>query len=233
MGNFWGDLQTKFTDQFGLVAPNASRASTNGVCYTGEAMVIGLLNGEMDDVRRTWWKALMTSCEVAPGVLKRTPTDLEPEAPDDYYGYLAGARIADPARARAWLLHGLTHVGFYSTDGHFAWSNFLWRQPQLITLALFAARLPVGPLRAFFCLSLMLDVWQPKPTTDAGSRRLGWLLLQSWDGRGYFSRKAATRWMQQVEKDFHFGMAGVYTEYCGVDHPFAQYCPEGYIPTKR
>jgi len=218
-------LRDGFIDEFGMVGPRRNAGSTNDVMFTGEAVVIADRIGELNDEWKKFWNDAMEGVEIGSGLIKRTPTDPEEEAPDDYYGFLAGAKRCNPGAARKFLLHGLLHLGFYNTDGEFAWSDCLWRQPQMITHALWAAGFWAGPFRIFFIGSLLYAIYQDKPALDVDARRIGWLLIQNWDGKGWISKWAVNKWKTWLFKVYPDGMKGVAKRYYSGDHPFQTYIP--------
>jgi hypothetical protein len=223
---FYEQLENGYLDVFGLVSPAYKGGSTNGVMYTSEAAVIADRIGQLDKTFITFWNDVIAPCEMSPGLISRTPAKTGEEAPDDYYGYLAGAKRCDQAKARAFLWHGITHAGFYNSDGKLAWSDFLWRQPQLITHALWAAGLWAGPFRIFFIASLLFAIYQNHPASDTDARRIGWLLIQNWDGKGIVSKWAVKKWQAWLMTAYpETGMRGVAAVYYGPNHPFITNIP--------
>lgn len=210
-----------------LVTPNYRGGSNNGVMYTGEFIVILNRLGELTDEERHYWRLAMTNCEISPGLIKRSPTnDRDNEGPDDYHGYLAAAKHCDPQRAKNFLAHGYRHFGFYDSNGRLEIKDFMWRFPQLIVQARMAAGLRCFTSRLFFILPLMYHYLKAVPTSDTDARRLGWLLIQTWDGKGFFSKLAVRLWGDKLLKDYPNGMRDVAGIYYERGHPFAAFIPK-------
>lgn len=228
-----------FLDKFGMVTPNRDGRSDNGVMYTSEYLLLLTFDGELLPEDKAEYLAKMERCLIRSGrgaVLMRDPENdgESQEGPDDYLGLLAGCRfIGNTEIPRAILWHGLTHFGAFNNVAPFGWTrqSWLWRQPQLITQALFAAKLPVGPFRLFFILSLLYAVYQNAPKGNTDARRLGWLLIQAWDGKGLLSRWVVGVWKRWLFSKYPDGMIGVARIYYCEGHPFTAYIPEFYAPS--
>lgn len=228
MSAFKKEIFNGWIDTYCLVTPGRGEkgSSQNGVMYTGEFIVILNRLGELTPALKDYWKQRIEKCELHPGHIIRYPGSTEVEGPDNYHGYLAAAKLCDPSRAKAFLWYGLTHFGLYPTSEKITIKDFMWRFPQLIPMALMAAGLPVGPFRAIFILTLMLHVWSNTPTDNQDARRLGWLLIQTWDGKGLLSKWAVKKWQDKLMKEYPVdGMKEVYHRYYEVGHPFIEYVP--------
>lgn len=224
-----------YLDKFGMVVSNASGRSDNGVMFTSEYLILLAMNGELQPEDKADYLAKMRRCLINGELLMRDPENdgAQQEGPDDYLGLLAGCKVAgDTSIPRAILWYGLRHLGAFNnvTPGKWTVQSFLWRQPQLITHALFAARLPVGPFRAFFVLSLLFAVYQNETRGNTDARRLGWLLIQTWDGKGLLSRWAVGVWKRWLFSKYPDGMIGVCRIYYGEAHPFTEYVPDFHSP---
>lgn len=215
-----------YVDKDGLVSPNQDGGSNNGVMYTGEFVVLLKRNDELTPAMQEYWKSSMAQCEIKKGIVRRSPSnDRDDEGPDDYHGYLCGAKLCDPSRARAFLWYGICHLGFYDSNKKLSFKDFMWRFPQMITHALFAAGWPVGIFRIFFIGSLLYHFYKDVPVTNQDARRLGWLLIQNWDGKGLLSKWAVKKWTEKLMREYPNGMKDVYGSYYQARHPFITYVP--------
>ncbi len=258
-------LDGGFIDHNDLVSTSNTGGTDNGVMYSGEFVMLLHLLGELSESMKGWWKHSMSKVEISPGCVKRSPTnDRDDQGPDDYHGYLCGAKVCDPARAKAFLYHGVKDwaptllvwmtislgflptatgaalgflaaiiagvltqtLGYYDANNSLTERDFMWRFPQLITHAWFATGWIVPtPLRFFFIASLLFHVYRDVPTSDQDARRLGWLLIKNWDGKGIVSKWAVKKWNEKLLREYPNGMKDVASGYYGPEFPFTTYIP--------
>lgn len=217
-----------YIDINGLVSTSTAGSTDNGVMYTGEFVTLLDILGELTPSLRAYWRSSMSRCEVRPGVVRRSPTnDRDDEGPDDYHGYLCGAKRCDPSRAKAFIKNWFLALGMYDANKKLGIKDFMWRFPQLLTHAWFATDWYVpGPLRFFFIASLLFHVYRQVETTDQDARRLGWLLIKNWDGKGIVSRWAVKKWNEKLLREYPNGMQDVAAAYYGPQYPFTRYIPK-------
>lgn len=214
-----------YIDDNCLVSTSNTGGTDNGVMYTGEFVVLLDDLGELTPAMKQYWRSTMDNVEVKRGVIKRSPTnDRDDEGPDDYHGYLCGAKRCDPKRAKDFIWNWFTALGVYDSNKKLGWKDFMWRFPQLLTHAWFATGWYVpAPLRIFFIASLLIHAYRKVPTSDQDARRLGWLLIKNWDGKGIVSRWAVQKWNSKLLSEYPNGMRDVAKSYYGADFPFTRY----------
>ena len=93
------DLKAAFqpyTDQWGLVQPQAGSSSGNGLLYTAEAIAALKANNQLTtDMKAQYWAAY-EACEVQPGLFHRRPDGaFGQNQQDDYIGIAYAARHLD------------------------------------------------------------------------------------------------------------------------------------------
>lgn len=209
-----------FTDQSGLVSPwlcsNAVSGSNNGILYTALWLFCLKRSGGLNEEDCQKWRKLMRSCQVRPGLLKRSPVNsTDVEGNDDYIGYLAGCKLTGSGDyAREYLEYGRTNAGCYNNVNPNKWTlrSFLWRQPQLIAHAYYASASQMSGItciikhfvKLVWSLTMFLSS-RMQPLKDSDSRILSWLLYKTWDKKGYFARRAVCGWLKRLRRDYPNG----------------------------
>lgn len=234
-----------YTDVNGYISPypvhpSAGRSSDNATMFTSEYYI--LLAKRYEDVPSDAdrWNLLIANSSLVPGLTVRYPGDTSTDAPDNLYAILAAAKVLRvPRVAQAFLDYGKANYGWYNPsnphhirnkDGTLDWSNFQWRQPQLVFAALCAANnyhwlkfwhLPLALYTAIVIATSCIDT----PVDDADSRRLAWLLVQSTQD-SLLCSLASKLWYDRLLRDYGSpGMREVakvyYWPHSG--NPFAKY----------
>ncbi len=239
--SFRSEMEEGYQDSINLVAPakcppSAHNPSGNGICYTGEYMMILHKREEMDDQLASDFFHSMNACMVEPGLLERGPVYTgEAESVDDYYGFAAGCVATDHEELAEMVIDwGWTHLGSFNDKdpGKWTFRSWLWRQPQLVFALYMAAKkgpkwynpwtwwlLPhliwtVGVLY-FACAMSVPNNWD--------HWRLTWLLATATEGN-WLCRMAAKKWYSRLYKAWpggmqHLAAAGYYQ----AGHPFSKY----------
>lgn len=242
-----------YLDSNNLVAPgvcsNTSSASDNGVMFSAEFMCLLEANNEMTPDVAKAWLPVFTRCLPTPGLLQRTPqNERGQEGPDDYVGLAAACAVllrqgVDCRIANDVLRYGLTHFGNFNnvTPWSFNRDSVMWRQLQLIAAFIAAASKPtwlskaayliIGQPFYFVAAIVTLLSCRNMPTSDADSRRLQWLLLQTTAPASWMVRWAAKGWYERLYNDYEDGMKGVAATYYQQTplHPFCTYFKDGYL----
>lgn len=232
-----------YTDLSGLVAPyklsepKPQVATGNGVRYTGEYYLLMGLAGQANDIIKAKYRAIMASCTVTPGVIKRSPlpsNDLEQQ--DDHLGYLAACRVLGLySDAEQVLNYGFKHLGFFNTDnpgsytsnGTIFWKAFLWRMPQLFFVTLCAAdkyrfwKFWYWPAMLITAFVIAVSAYN-KPTSDIDSRGLTFLMVMATSSSSLTCRLASKLFYKFVKQVYPAGMVGAYTQAYGADHPLTK-----------
>lgn len=213
-----------YLDQWGFVQPALGANSFNGVLYTAE-YILALYKQNiltMNDISNCI--NTINKVIIEPGLIKRTPSYNEQEGPDDYIGFLCVAKLFSSNYAKDFLKYGLKHWGSYNNEQPGKWTtrSFLWRQPQLIAHALYACgERPIAPLRFIWAITILLAGWRI-PTNDLDARILSYLLIQNWDGKGWFCKWVVRVWNKRLLKDYPNGMKDVMMNYFQPGHPLGE-----------
>jgi len=217
-----------YIDANGFVQPGLGAESFNGVLYTSEYIVLLKRLGQLTPSAQLQWATALTKVTLAPGLIERTPTYNAQEGPDDYIGYLAAGKYINSKDAIDVWNYGLTHYGAFNNTypGKWSWTAFLWRQPQLVAHTLYAAnKSPGGLLQLVWAGTIALSCWR-EPITNTSDRILAWLLIETWDGKGWLNKWAVKLWSKRLLRDYSGGMTTVAAIYFGPNHPLAKYWPE-------
>lgn len=233
-----GEEILPYVDGGGYVAPNLvpegqERGSDNGTMFTSEYYILMerlYPNSESSEARADGWEKLIRMCMPIQGLTTRFPGDRALDAPDNFYGILAAAKVLDrPDVALDILDYGKDHFGFYNPTGSFTWAAFMWRQPQML-FAMYASsgsyrwwKWWLWPLALYTALAIAISC-KGTPPTDADPRRLSWLLIQAVKD-SWVCRMAAKVWTKRLFKDYPDGMRGVAAVYYRDNHPFQRYFP--------
>lgn len=235
------DIEDNYLDSNGLVAParcppGAHNPSGNGICYTGEYMVLLRLLGEMDARLETDFFHSISNCFVEPGLLERGILWTgEQESVDDYYGFAAGCVATDhPELAEMVVDYGWAHFGSFNdrTPGKWTLVSWLWRQPQLV-FALYAAagRAPkwynpltwwLYPLEVYTAAIIATSCTRAD-ARDWDARRLSWLLIHTVSPVSLLCRLASSSWYSRLFRTYPRGMKDVAGGYYQPGHPFIEH----------
>lgn len=219
-----------YIDGNGLVtpqkcAPGTKQGSDNGVLFTSEAMVIAKRTGTLTEALKAEWIANISHCFQEPGLLSRAPGSTEQDSVDNMVGFGAGASVCLPAAAEIVLTYGKNHWGVFNNKnpGKFTGESWLWRQPQLVAHLYFASgMMPPLPLQLAWAAAISTSCMTAKKT-DADSRILSWLMIETMNYRSSICNKAAGIWTSRLLNDYENGMQQVFEIYFGKDHPIARY----------
>lgn len=223
------------------VAPNAGRSCDNATLFTSEYYILLALNNELD--LSEYWRLLIALSSMEPGLTVRYPGDNTIDAPDNVYGILAASKVlAMPSVAHDFLRYGRQNLGFYNTsnpghiknqDGRINWNSFLWRQPQLIFMALCASgvykpwKFWYWPLALYTSIVILTSCMQ-SDRSDSGSRLLAWLLIQATKQDSLLCRLASLVWNKRLLADYGGNgmkqVASMYFQPSG-NNPYAKYWP--------
>lgn len=219
---------------------NSTMFFGESICIMSKLMSDPEANKELSETVRQ----VLAPCFIEPGLLKRGPTNLNQDGPDNMLGVLAACKLSgETSIPRAILLYGIRHLGFFNqprpgkftgSDGKISWEAFLWRQFQLVAATVSAARL--GPFRL---LALPFYLWtagvillsavkRKPPTENMDSRRLAWLLVQIVRKDSLLCYLASKLWYMALRQDFPLSvwgqsMRGVASHYYEKGHPFSRY----------
>lgn len=123
----------KYIDSNGLLSPNGE-ASGNGVLYSAS---FDIANGS-----KLFEEAILTKCFVEPGLLRRSPTNSDQEAFDDYLGAVS----AYPKVADAVFKYGAVHGWVFDNDKKTNIRDWLGRSPAFVAHISLAAGYDPGIL---------------------------------------------------------------------------------------
>ena len=227
------DIQNNFLDADGLVSshpclPTDVNATNNGLCYSGEYLMLLALLKQVDTQDLAWFNATLSRCEVAPGCFTRsTHNTNDYEAPDDYYGLTAGIYFNKLTQYKTILKYGFTHLGSYNNlqVGKLGFKVFLFIQPQLVAMMYWAsgrqAPLPLRLYTAFIILISQLFTKSKAEGTDQW--RLSYLLVKVSSENCFTCRMLSKLWWSRLHKVWG-SMANIAaTYYQGLNsqpHPF-------------
>lgn len=226
------EIEVNYIDAYGLVSPHpcakTDHASNNGVMYASEYYAILALSRKLALQDCEDFETKMSACLVKPGLLKRSPDNTrDQEAPDDYYGYLAGCHFTGNTHLALDVLHhGWANFGSFDNvnPGKFSFKTMLWRQPQLMAMTYAAADKRVPVLLAIIAAAVIATSCSKRPPSDTDGRRLSWLLLSVMREKSWLCKQASKIWMKRLYKDYNGrGMKAVAELYYGKDHPFSKY----------
>lgn len=84
----------QYRDRYGLIQPTIGGGSQNGILWTGESMVVMKDNDVLPKELEDSLFASMKSCEIEPGLMRRSPSNQgDQQAHDDYMGFLAACYV--------------------------------------------------------------------------------------------------------------------------------------------
>jgi hypothetical protein len=192
-----------YIDDMGLVSPGAYKAKESGITYTAEFVIVLSRLNQLTMAIKDYWTSQMATVKVRESISIR-----------DYYGVLAAAKVCSPAVAKIFLKHKALRLGNLDTQAF-----------TFVAQALMAAGYPVGIFRLFFITTLLYHVFRDVPVANYDARRHGWLLIQTWDGKGLLSKWAVDRWKAKLLREYPNGMKDVYGSYYQSEHPFLTYVP--------
>lgn len=83
-----------YIDKYGLIQPTVGGGSQNGILWTGESMIVMKDNNALPKHTEEALFHSMKSCEIEPGLMRRSPSNLgDQQAQDDYIGFLAACYV--------------------------------------------------------------------------------------------------------------------------------------------
>lgn len=234
-----------YIDGEGFVAPSlveppgAMRGSDNGPMFTAELYVMYQKLGQLVNQDPFDYANKINANIDSNGLLNRhhIGTSNGQEGPDDYVGVLDGCKIlgnTDIPRRFLWAVIKFKGSLNNANPGHWSWSSFLIRQPQLLGSMMAAAfpswknplhiilRLLTWPVFLAAAISIGISCINA-PLSDTDSRRLAWHLWQTTKPVSLMCWLAGKIWLRRLYKDFPNGMLGVAAIYYQQGHPFAKY----------
>jgi hypothetical protein len=234
-----------YTDINGYINPypvdtKRGRQCDNATMFSSEAAILLVKRLEDNFNDENEWEILINKSSIQPGLTVRYPKDNTTDAPDNLYGILAASKVLDkPNVALDILNYGKSNFGFYNPsnpnhikniDGSINWSNFQWRQPQLLFAMLCSSntykwyKFYYWFLDLYTALTIIISCFNTE-ISDTDSRRLCWLLIQSTQNDSLFCKLASKIWFKRLYKDYLRGMndvANVYYKPTG-NNPFGKY----------
>jgi hypothetical protein len=227
------DIKANFLDADGLVSPHPClntdhNASNNGVMYLGEYITLLKLSNQLEQTDVFDFLVVIKNCYAAIGCLKRSPSNnTDTESVDDYYSFLAACYFSkSKISAQLCLAYGKQNYGsYYNLDpGHFQWSTFLFRQPQLVAMMYWASGYKCPKLLEWYTALIILTSCMFKKQSDGADLwRLSWLLIQVAKRESKLCNWASKFWYNRLGKVW-CSMGFVYAKYYkGIpnnQHPF-------------
>lgn len=182
-------IDPNWIDENGFLKPRiAMDSSGNGLLYTTMYYIIVfrscniLSKAEIDFVN-----ARVDKCKLKPGLYARTPGNTYgQEQFDDYLGLIVWCIVTDNRKlAREILWYGITHAGFFNTDGNLQGTDFLWRSVHIF--------IGLGILASFPSLKYLMwpFMWICSRFLNAPLEKmyLDWLWFYGASLRGFKSTK--------------------------------------------
>lgn len=203
------------------VSPGTKQGSDNGTLFLSEYFIMLKKNGALEANDPIDFVNRLSTC-IDNGLLNRAPGDSNQEGPDDYYGVANGCmEMGNTSIPRGFLRALIKGFGCLNNamPGHFSWSSFLVRQPQLICSILTAAfpsftnpihwiiRIVLLPLYVVSALVLAFSSMDNESDTD--SRRLAWHLGNCTSKVSVLNKVAFWIWKKRLFKDYTYGMKDV------------------------
>ncbi len=227
----WVELQNGYFDQYGLVTPsqNSPYSSDNGLLYSSQAYILLKRHGEMKPEIESWFKRVVKSCEIEPGLFQRLPLKhgkTRQQGPDDYIGLCAASQeIAE----RVWT-YGKKHGFSYNNvePGKWTLRSFIGRQPPFLAHVRRRTKRSIGFLyRLSEYVSAGLTAKEPMGKTS--NRLLQQMIVDSIVDVERVPKSKITIAMM-TDWNRHFGplyyegsINGPVTIYFGKEHPFVNY----------
>lgn len=84
---------TPYTDETGLVHPDISHSSQNGLTYLGYTLALKSVLGELNHFDSQNFKVAVSKCSLRPGLIARLPGLTYQQSFDDYQGVICGATL--------------------------------------------------------------------------------------------------------------------------------------------
>lgn len=229
----------EYTDTWGLVHPDQSHSSQNGLTYLAYSVALKAYLGEFNQADQKDYEMAIKACSKRPGLVCRVPG---PEwgyqnSIDDLIGIICGSRITLSATAIDVYYWGITHflklgpfrlAYYYNTDnpesqlessGKKNWPAYFGRFPLFRFFLNWSFSLPRTRLERFvFAFDCLWTACFLKQTKDTPLMML-FLKLQAFGA--YRLRALCTRIlnMRKITYKKAFGI------YFGEVHPLAKYFP--------
>lgn len=230
-----------FTDQYGLVHPNGSAESLNGLSYTAEYYVLLKLRGELtsQDMERyeTTVKLLKTNDTWN---LHRFPGNKDQQAWDDYANTLAAcSALGNPIWGYE-LSHTIYNQFFYMNneiymregatqfrhpDGRWNVSAFIGRFPQIhFVTALAAGKKPNALVQLLWTIRVLNTLNKlRKGTSSADGSRITWMEIVAYKLNQRFKSRlcdwVVSRWNNYFQTTGRT-LADTQGDYFRDNHPF-------------
>lgn len=220
--------------------PNAS-ASGNGLLYTSEMIIVLDKLGLINEQERQDFEFVIQACEVAPGLLRRTPTNTDYEAPDDYFGVIAAATVLDhPIRQRI-LEHGEANpfdCGFglklYYNFNHRQinevsprFTTWLGRMPHFVAHVKYANDVMPTFIQRFVWNYVVLSKAIFGSQKDNNSWVTPWLMVEVYKRtkhQSWFSDKVVALYQESFRDNWIYGIGTLMGEYfVNISHPLSKW----------
>jgi hypothetical protein len=230
----------QYEDKYGLihwcpVGADRAPSSGNGILTTCITYALLSLRKELDPITRMGVKQALKSCQVMPGLYRRSPENLQDyEAMDDYSGLALFAAIGDRPILAAEVLEYGEAQGFpcyvYNNVVPGKWYSKVWlgRFPTVVAnLEMAANRVPPVWRRLWWAGSLVYASFSK--STDQDAWMMGWISAQCYrsrlpDKRNYQGEKlmgwVVQLWWDAYEKKVPKGLGSIYIK--DPNHPITQ-----------
>lgn len=227
----------EYTDEFGLVHPDKSHSSQNGLTYLAYILALKVYLEELDGRSKGQLDRAVYACSKRPGLICRVPGPAwgYQEGPDDYISVLCASRLAASDIGTKMFLYGITHlleVGpfrfeyFYNTDnpetqfessGKKNWPAYFGRFPLFRVLLKWACDRPRTRLdRLIFATDCLWTACLAKQSDDTPLMML-FLKLQAFGS--YRMKTLCTRILNMRKITYKKAFELYFKE----SHPLAQY----------
>lgn len=198
-----------FLDRNDFVLPGPSptgKPADNGILFTTIAYLIGFDFPAWSNK----WDLMIYACYLKKGLIARWPgNNFDQSAWDDYLAIAVGCiHFKNKTIAREILLYGITHFGFYNTDGKLKFSDFLWRNIPIWPLMICAA-FPILKYLMFIPLFVVKLFFKKPSLEDTSGTQLQWLYILGCNKLGFNFKNVDNETMKAV-----------FSVYYHKDHPF-------------
>lgn len=233
----------KFTDEYGLVHPNGSGSSLNGLSYTAEYYVLLKLRGELTRDDLTTYESIVKTLKTNDTWnLHRLPGNKDQQAWDDYANTLAACSVFNNPIWGLELTHTIRQQHFYMNneiymregatkykhpDGRWNKSAFIGRFPQIHFLTALAEGSAPSVLVQFLWFGRVLNTLNnlKKGTASADGARITWMELVAYKSNKRFKSRlcdfALYLWNNYFKKN-NKTLADTQGDYFRDGHPFVE-----------
>jgi len=164
----------EWIDKNGLVKPQSHwQDSGNGVLYSAILLILSAFK-----IKFEGWNSIETAMQkcLRGGLLFRSPDNVYQEQWDNHLGLAAYSFFSgDTKTARAVIWYGITHFGFFDTDGVLEFKDNLFRFPQIWVLYTIAAFPKFKWI--FYPWAWIVSLFMKPDRIDASGTQLAWLYL--------------------------------------------------------